>query len=226
MATNAARSVELNHFTRERHHYDPCIVVIFGGAGDLSHRKLIPALYNLSLDGELPEKFSILGFSMESLDDEKYRAFARSGIEQFSRRPIDEDHWAKFAPLLHFNSGSFTDAADYENLRKRLEDLDNQHGTGGNRVYYFAIPPAFIDTCYQSLGRDASGKSNSTVGPTVTLCMFGSNADAQQNCIIGAVKDFISYYHSDTQADVLCRVLPGSLQNICQQTKIAYYRTF
>ena len=65
MAVAANRSVDLNHLhpIKERNQYDPCIVVIFGGAGDLSHRKLIPALYNLFIDGELPDKFAILGFS-------------------------------------------------------------------------------------------------------------------------------------------------------------------
>src|SRR5579863_3055503 len=126
MAVGANRSVDLNHLhpVKERNQYEPCIIVIFGGAGDLSNRKLIPALYNLSLDGELPEKFAILAFSMEDLDDDKYRTFARGGIEKFSRRPISEDHWAKFAPLLHFNRGTFTEAADYDGLRKRLEALD------------------------------------------------------------------------------------------------------
>ena len=125
--------------------------MIFGGAGDLSHRKLIPALYNLLIDGELPDKFAILGFSMEDLDDEKYRAFALSGIEQFSRRPVEKEHWAKFAPMLHFNRGSFTEAADYQNLRKRCEQIDAECGTEGNRAFYFAIPPAFIDTCSEGL---------------------------------------------------------------------------
>src|SRR5208282_3161985 len=135
MAVAANRTVDLNHLhpVKERHHYDPCIVVIFGGAGDLSHRKLIPALYNLSLDGELPDKFAL------------------SGIEQFSRRPVEKERWAKFAPMLHFNRGSFTEAADYQNLRKRCEALDAECGTEGNRVFYFAIPPAFIDTCSEGL---------------------------------------------------------------------------
>src|SRR5260370_6797926 len=156
MAVTSNRTFDPSHLIHpieKRHHYEPCIIVIFGGAGDLSHRKLIPALYNLSLDVELPEKFAILGFSMEDLDDDKYRAFARSGIEQFSRRPIAEEHWAKFAPLLHFQRGSFTESVDYDNLRKRLEVLDAQYGTEGNRVYYFAIPPAFIDTCSEGLTR-------------------------------------------------------------------------
>src|SRR3984957_9700075 len=117
----AANRTDLNHLhpVKERNHYEPCIIVIFGGAGDLSRRKLIPALYNLSLDGELPDKFAILGFSMEDLDDEKYRAFALSGIEQFSRRPVDEEHWAKFAPMLHFNRFSVTEPATYLILHTR-----------------------------------------------------------------------------------------------------------
>ncbi len=151
MAVTTSRTLDLNHPTKEHHQYDPCILVIFGGAGDLSHRKLIPALYNLSLDGELPEKFAILAFSMEELDDETYRAFARDGIVKFSRRPLTEEHWEKFAPKLHFNRGNFGEDADYKNLRQRLEELDHAYGTEGNRVYYFAIPPAFIDTCSQHL---------------------------------------------------------------------------
>src|SRR3984957_20412588 len=153
MAVAANRSVDLNHLhpIKEHNQYDPCIVVIFGGAGDLSHRKRIPALYNLLIDGELPDKFAILGFSMEDLDDEKYRAFALSGIEQFSRRKIDQETWAKFAPLLYFICGSFTEAADYQNLRRRCEAIDGERGTEGNRAFYFAIPPAFIDTCSEGL---------------------------------------------------------------------------
>jgi len=154
MAATANRTaIDFNHLhpVKERNQYDPCIVVIFGGAGDLSHRKLIPALYNLSLDGELPHKFAILGFSMEDLDDERYRAFALSGIEQFSRRKVEKEHWAKFAPMLHFNRGSFTEDADYQNLRRRCEAIDAERGTDGNRAFYFAIPPAFIDTCSEGL---------------------------------------------------------------------------
>ncbi|HUO03949.1 MAG TPA: glucose-6-phosphate dehydrogenase [Candidatus Binataceae bacterium] len=155
MSSSDTRTIDLAHGAKERHHYDPCIVVIFGGAGDLSHRKLLPALYNLSLDGDLPERFAILGFSMEDLTDDSYRAFARDGIDKFSRRPVKEDHWAKFAPMLHFIKGTFTQASDYAALHKRMDEIDAKLGTGGNRVFYFAIPPAFIDDC--SAGLTAAG---------------------------------------------------------------------
>jgi glucose-6-phosphate 1-dehydrogenase len=150
MASNPNHSVE-NHLTGGARIYPPCIAVIFGGGGDLSHRKLLPALYNLSVDGALPHNFAILGFAMEDFSDESYRAFARDGIEKFSRRPVIEDQWKKFAPLLHFNRGSFDEQRDYENLRKRLEQLDQEYSTVGNRVFYFAIPPEFIDACSEHL---------------------------------------------------------------------------
>ncbi len=154
MASNAPlHPAESGHVVGPHKICAPCIVVIFGGAGDLSHRKLIPALYNLSVDGELPQKFAIMGFSMEDLDDDRYRSFARDGIEKFSRRRLSEDSWARFAPMLHFTSGKFTEARDYDALKTRLDELDRQFGIGGNRVFYFAIPPDFIDDCSESLTR-------------------------------------------------------------------------
>lgn len=131
----------------------PCILVIFGGAGDLSHRKLLPALYNLMLDDELPEKLAIVGFSLEKLDDEAYRKFARQGVEEFSRQKLAENQWAKFAPMLHFVSGSFTDQVDYTNLKQRLSEIDEKFKIGGNRIFYFAVPPRFIGNCADGLSQ-------------------------------------------------------------------------
>jgi glucose-6-phosphate 1-dehydrogenase len=150
MADRTRETVEIN-LSRGRSQMPPCILVIFGGAGDLSHRKLLPALYNLALDGELPEHLAVVAFSMEDLTDDSYRQFARTGVEQFSRRPLDEQHWNSFAPLLHYVRGNFTEAATFQALRARLEELDGKFGTQGNRVFYFAIPPSFIDDCLGAL---------------------------------------------------------------------------
>jgi len=89
-----------------------------------------------------------------------------------------------------------------------------------------AIEPTYKDTCYQSLGRDASGNSSSDGTQTRMSCMLGADFEAQSNCIIGAVKDFVSYYHSDQQANELCRSLDPSLASICQTTKQQYFATF
>jgi glucose-6-phosphate 1-dehydrogenase len=148
MAASSTRSlVQVPGFPCPMSHEVPCTLVILGGAGDLSHKKLLPALYNLCLDGALGPKFGIVGFSLEDLDDQKYQQFARDGIQKFSRRQLTDAGWSRFAPLLHFVSGSFAEPSDYQKLKQRLAEVDTQFGTGGNQVFYFAIPPQFIDQC-------------------------------------------------------------------------------
>ncbi|MGH7907295.1 MAG: glucose-6-phosphate dehydrogenase, partial [Candidatus Binataceae bacterium] len=154
---------------RPRQKTPPCILVIFGGAGDLSHRKLLPALYNLCVDNELPESFGIVAFSMEELDDESYRNFARSGIEQFSRRPLKEEDWNKFAPALHYVQGNFTEASSYQNLHRYLEGLDKKLNTQGDRVFYFAIPPRFIDDCSNGLSSAGMITDSGKEGPATRV---------------------------------------------------------
>jgi glucose-6-phosphate 1-dehydrogenase len=129
----------------------PCVLVILGGAGDLSHKKLLPALYSLCSDGALGPRLRIVGFSLEALNDEQYRQFARDGVASFAREPLTEAGWNKFAPMLHFVSGSFTEAGDYRKLKQRLAELDNELGIEGNHAFYFAIPPEFIDQCSAGL---------------------------------------------------------------------------
>ncbi|HVN90907.1 MAG TPA: glucose-6-phosphate dehydrogenase [Candidatus Binataceae bacterium] len=128
-----------------------CVLVIFGGAGDLSHKKLLPALYNLSLQKGLPERFAIVGFSMESHTDESYREFARDGTSKFSPHSLTDDGWNKFAPLMRFVSGKFDDKSDYLKLKEQLAQIDRERGTQGNYLFYFAIPPQFIDACAAEL---------------------------------------------------------------------------
>src|SRR5208337_2458914 len=92
----------------------PCQLVIFGGTGDLSWRKLLPAVYNLNVEGVLPSHFAVVAFGVpaegatQADQDEFIRARARQGIERFSRRALDESHWADFARSLFFVQGSFT----------------------------------------------------------------------------------------------------------------------
>jgi glucose-6-phosphate 1-dehydrogenase len=158
MPDSRTRTVEIAHPNSStdgppwsRRNFPPCILCIFGGAGDLSHRKLLPALYNLLVDQLLPKKLAIVAFSMEDLDTEKYRAFARDGIEKFSRQKVDDENWSRFSPMLRFVRGTFDTSADYTKLRQRLEEIDNEVGAADNRVFYFAIPPDFIETCASHL---------------------------------------------------------------------------
>ena len=152
MGLNREPTVVLNSTGRTvKPDYPPCALVIFGGAGALTHRKLLPALYNLALDDDLPEQAAIVCFSMEEMNDESYRAFARDAIQKNSRRPLREDEWAGFARMLRYVRGRFDEVADYQTLHATLENVDRESGTGGNRIYYFAIPPSFIETCATGL---------------------------------------------------------------------------
>jgi glucose-6-phosphate 1-dehydrogenase len=128
----------------------PCTLVIFGGSGDLSRRKLLPALYNVSLDGLLPA-CAIVGFSLTEMDTAHIRKFAREGAERFSRRAVEEAAWADFERLLDYVQGSFTDPAAYARLRERLESIEQAHGLPGSRVFYLSIPPSLIGTCAREL---------------------------------------------------------------------------
>jgi glucose-6-phosphate 1-dehydrogenase len=131
----------------------PCLLVIFGAAGDLSWRKLLPAVYNLNVDGELPSNFAVVGFGLgeEGDPDAWIRARARDGIEHFSRQALDESHWADFARSLFYVPGSFNDARAYALLKARLESIDQQFGVPGSRVYYLAVPPRLVSTCVEHL---------------------------------------------------------------------------
>src|SRR5262245_50543652 len=135
----------------------PCVLVIFGAAGDLSWRKLLPAVYNLNADGVLPANFAVVGFGMkpdgsiEGDKDEYIRARAKDGIEHNSRQPIDESNWNDFARALFFVEGSFSDAGAYEHLKAKLDEVDAQFGIPGSRVFYLSIPPTLVSMCVDHL---------------------------------------------------------------------------
>ncbi len=129
----------------------PCSLVIFGGGGDLARRKLLPAVYNLTLDGVLPATFAVLGFSRLELGDPGFRDLAREGIEKFSRQPLDAPRWPDFERSLFYLTGSFDDPVAYTQLKGRLEKIESEFGIPGNRVFYLAIPPSLIETCVQQL---------------------------------------------------------------------------
>jgi glucose-6-phosphate 1-dehydrogenase len=134
-------------------------LVIFGGDGDLGWRKLLPAVYNLNVDGVLPAHFAVVCFGMASTkegqsasDPDAYiRKRAQEGITKFSRQPLDENHWADYARSLFFVPGSFGDSAAYGKLKAKLEALDQQFGVPGNRVYYLSIPPQLVAMCVERL---------------------------------------------------------------------------
>jgi glucose-6-phosphate 1-dehydrogenase len=122
----------------------PCLLVIFGASGDLSRRKLLPGLYNLAVDGVLPHPFAVLGWGRSQMDDDAFRAAARSGVEEFSRRDLDEAVWQQFSGSLFFQCGALDDPSSIAALRARIEEVERSLGLPGNRIFYLAIPPSLV----------------------------------------------------------------------------------
>jgi glucose-6-phosphate 1-dehydrogenase len=132
---------------------EPAAIVIFGGAGDLASRKLLPALYNLAIDGLLPPATAIVGAGRKALDDDAYRAFAREGVARFSRRRLDEEHWQRFAARLFFVNVDIAEPRAFATLGSRLDTIEHERGLTGNRVYYLAVPPPIFLTAIEQLAR-------------------------------------------------------------------------
>ncbi len=136
----------------------PQIVVIFGASGDLTRRKILPALYNLAREGLLPERYSIVGYARSGWDAEGFRARARAAVEEFSRTPVDEEIWEPFAGSLSYLAGPFDDPSCFEPLRRHLARVDAEAGTEGGRLYYLATPPSGFPVVIRRLGEVGAGK--------------------------------------------------------------------
>jgi len=131
---------------------DTTFFVIFGASGDLTRRKLIPALYTLYLSGWMPEKFEVIGTSSREMSDVEFREHLRDGVNQSSRRgkAKDED-WKNFGQCLHIINMDLTDVKAYKNLAKTLSAREKKWGAEANRIFYLALPPSMIETVARHL---------------------------------------------------------------------------
>ena len=131
---------------------EPCVVVIFGSTGDLTHRKLVPAIYNLGVDGLLPANFSLIGFARRELSESSFREDLKNSVAKFSRRkPLNEGVWQEFSEHSYYVSSAFDDPAGYEALKGRLEQIDAQAGVQCNRIFYLATAPNYFETIARQL---------------------------------------------------------------------------
>ncbi|MFW6066112.1 MAG: glucose-6-phosphate dehydrogenase [Planctomycetota bacterium] len=130
----------------------PCVFVLFGATGDLSARKIAPALYNLARDGLLGENVPVLGVARRPRSDEQFRNEMLDALRKHSRTPVDEQFWAKLSQRWYYHRTHADDAEGYASLRDRLAELDDAHGAGGNRVYYLAMTPETFGDIARGLG--------------------------------------------------------------------------
>ena len=144
---------------------EPSAIVIFGASGDLSHRKLGPALYSLARSGQLPAGIGIIGVARRPMSDDEFRASLRQSIDTHARlRPVDDALWAALAPRITYQTFEFDDAAGYRTLAAKLETLDRELGLGGNRLYYLATPPASFPVIAAQLGAAGLAHDDQALG--------------------------------------------------------------
>jgi len=127
------------------------LMVIFGGTGDLTHRKLMPAIYNLIRDQLIPEHFAIVAVGRREKTLEDYLKDVREAVAKYSRNKIDEAIWTRLRGMIHYYKFDFTDLSGFQELKLYLGQLDTKVKSGGNRVYYLAVAPEYFETIVQGL---------------------------------------------------------------------------
>ncbi|HEX7298764.1 MAG TPA: glucose-6-phosphate dehydrogenase [Solirubrobacteraceae bacterium] len=137
----------------ERLPIHPTTLVIFGATGDLAHRKLLPALYNLAHEGALPERFHLVGVARSDHAHEDFKAIAREAIGQFSRREPDPAVLDKLLEDVRYVPGTFDDPSVYETLAGTLDEFDTAAGMRMNRCFYLSTAPAFFPVIVRHLGQ-------------------------------------------------------------------------
>ncbi len=125
---------------------DPTILVIFGAGGDLTWRKLVPAVYNLFGDGWIDDRFAVIGVDLKPMDDAQFREHLRVGVETAARKPVTEESWNKFISHLHYVTGDFSSPATYSAIANLFVQRDKQWGLAAQHILYLAIPPGLIGT--------------------------------------------------------------------------------
>jgi len=161
---------------------EPCAVVIFGASGDLAKRKLIPALYRLVQERLLPAEFAIVGLGRTAMSDEEFREKMRQAVLEFSEsKSIDEEVWQSFAAGMQFLPSDIGRPECYGELAKRLEEVDRERGTQGNRLFYLSVAPEFYAEAVKQLGEAGLTKQDKGWVRVIIEKPFGTSLESAQD---------------------------------------------
>ncbi len=158
---------------------DPCALVIFGASGDLTRRKLVPALLNLRRNGLLPNGFAVIGVSRKPMSDEEFGRQLREDMKRAGADDVPDEEWAAFTSRLRYVPGDFVDAATHQRLAAVLSEVETAQGTKGNALFYLATPPDAFAPVIQQLGAAGLVKETpSTWRRVVIEKPFGRDLDS------------------------------------------------
>jgi glucose-6-phosphate 1-dehydrogenase len=157
---------------------DPCSFVIFGVTGDLAHRLVIPALYNLAAANLLPDKFCVVGIARQSMTSEELRNDMMKGLKQFATRPVDDAIAQRLLECVTSIEADPKDPASFDKLREQLDKLEAKRETTGNRLFYLATPPSAFAPIARQLGRTGMLKENGSWRRLVVEKPFGTDINS------------------------------------------------
>lgn len=140
---------------------DPQAVVIFGASGDLTGRKVMPALYSLFRQGQLPDNFAVIGYARTQMSDEEFRAQSQTNLAAIG--DLDEDAWRRFAEHIRYVSGEFVSQGAMAHLVSHLEEADRVYGTQGRRLFYCATPPSAFPLIAQRISEEGMSEGSRIV---------------------------------------------------------------
>jgi glucose-6-phosphate 1-dehydrogenase len=138
---------------RVRRTPDPCILVIFGASGDLTQRKLFPALYSLAFRRLLPEQFAVVGVARTDETDQEFTERMKEAVQEHARDEFRDEVWELLADGMRYVAADFADEGAIDRLAQVLTELDEERGTRANRVYYLATPPSVFATVVRAVGK-------------------------------------------------------------------------
>jgi glucose-6-phosphate 1-dehydrogenase len=137
---------------------DPCALTIFGASGDLTKKKLMPALYSLAFRRLLPSKFAVVGVARTEESDDDFRERMKEAVQEYARDEFRDEIWEPLAEGMRYVATDFSDERSADEVARVLSEFDEERGTSGNRVYYLAIPPSVFPMVVDALGRRRSAE--------------------------------------------------------------------
>ncbi|MFC2015584.1 glucose-6-phosphate dehydrogenase [Chloroflexota bacterium] len=182
------------------HKSEPSVIVIFGASGDLTRRKLVPAIHTLGCEGFLPAESRVLGVARSPFTDESYRKGLFGGVQEYARlKPGVCELWPNFEQRLSYMAGGYDQPGTYQRLAERLEELDAEAGTGGNCLFYLATPPSLYPTIVEQLGRAGLNRSEQGWARIIIEKPFGRDLASSHrlNAQVHAVFDEDQVYRID-----------------------------
>ncbi|MBS1495376.1 MAG: glucose-6-phosphate dehydrogenase [Bacteroidetes bacterium] len=168
----------------------PTIMIIFGGSGDLTCRKLIPALYNLYLDKWLNEKFSIICTGLDEMTNEDFIKHLQDGVDKFSRSGVSKpQEWAAFSKYIQYQKGDFTQAPFYDTIKNHIAEFEKNAGEDSDKIFYMAVNPQFFETIASNIGNAGLNNDSKKVRLVIEK-PFGTNLESAKALNAALIKSF------------------------------------